>query len=160
MAVLPLFMTTISNKLELDVPVERLFHFYADLENLAKMVPPKLNLRILRGGKLYCGSEVLVAIRPALVPFEVRWRLEITEFEENGHFTEELISGPFTRWRHRHEFKSLAENRSRVTDTITFGDPAGFVARVLPPSLIRGVLEESFEYREEVVRRHLEESQI
>lgn len=147
----------VTDTLIIKAPVEDLFAFYATIENLILMVPPELNLRVIRGGgAVQEDSRFLFSVRPTMVPFEVHWSLRVVNYEKNVGFEEELEKGPFTFWNHRHEFKAIDEETSQVIDTIKFGPPSGFAARVLSTSFITSTLEKAFRHRERVIRKRLE----
>lgn len=111
-------------------PVERVFLFFANPENLPRIMPPSTRTRIdaLRlvppreqalTGTLNLageGSEIVTSFR--VVPFlgvRAMWIARITEFEWNHHFADIQVKGPFRVWRHRHELQ--AETRGGVAGT-------------------------------------------
>ena len=111
-------------------PLERVFLFFANPENLPRIMPPSTGTRIdalrlvppkeqasdatpnLAGA----GSEIVTSFR--VVPFlgvRATWIARITEFEWNRHFADIQVKGPFKVWRHRHELQS--ETRDGVAGT-------------------------------------------
>ena len=150
-------MNRLRHSVEVNVPVEELFAYYADVRKVPRLTPSDLHLRLLKAETpMHHGSRVLFAVRPRMVPFEVHWLLKITELTPNKSFTEELVKGPFTYWRHHHEFEALDEGRSRVVDTIEFGRPTGIVRHLLSQGRIRSMLRRAFRHREEVLHNDLE----
>ena len=150
-------MDRVKDSIELNVPVEKLFAYYHDPRNVARMTPPELHLRLIRAEKpLREGSRVLFGLRPTMLPFELHWLLTITDYDPPHGFSEELSKGPFTYWIHEHRFEALDNNRSRVTDTIRFGRLTGLTGRLIRPSFVRHSLEKTFHHRREVVKRDLE----
>lgn len=115
-------------------PLERVFLFFANPENLPRLMPPATATRIdalrlvvpplpptlLPDRTLHLagvGSEIDTSFRvfPHL-PFRARWVARITEFEWNHHFADVQVKGPFRRWHHRHEM--TAETRGGVAGTL------------------------------------------
>src|SRR5262249_37431423 len=118
------------------VPVEvgRVFQFFADPNNLPRIMPPETGTTLV-ALKLVpplsapdkqpelsnpdfagAGSEIVTSFR--LVPFlplRAQWIALITEFEWNHHFADVQKKGPFKRFHHRHEFS--AETRDGVNGT-------------------------------------------
>ena len=47
-----------------------------------------------------------------------------TAYEKNRLFADEQIEGPFSKWIHRHEFKSVGD-ATRLTDRIEYRLPGG-----------------------------------
>ena len=111
--------------------LERVFLFFANPENLPRLMPPQLATRVDRldlvpppgsGGRTATGlagvgTEVVTSFRilPPL-PFRARWIARITEFEWNHHFADIQAHGPFKSWQHRHEF--AADTRGGIDGTI------------------------------------------
>jgi len=104
------------------VPLGTVFRFFSDPENLPRLMPPELaaalvSVRIVpppgttgsAGGSPAAGegSEITLSVRlvPA-VPLRTSWVARIVEFEAGRHFTDVQVTGPFRRWRHRHEFET------------------------------------------------------
>jgi ligand-binding SRPBCC domain-containing protein len=111
-------------------PVERVFLFFANPENLPRIMPPSTGTRIdalrlvspkeqaLMGTHDLAGvgSEIVTSFR--VVPFlgvRASWIARITEFEWNHHFADIQVKGPFRVWRHRHELQ--AETRDGIEGT-------------------------------------------
>lgn len=151
-------MESISDSIDLAVPVQRLFAWYAEPANAVRMSHPDMNLRLVRADlPLRERSRVVFSVRPHMVPFEIYWHFAILEFQTDVSFTEVSEKGPFSHWRHQHRFEALGPDRSRVTDTIQFGPPVGFAAFVLGMGKVRSMLEKSFRHREARLRAELED---
>lgn len=134
-------------------PVELVFAFFANPQNLAHLMPPRLQLRIedvrveppparpvaqdparrflsIASG---VGSEILISFRPMRLGPRVSWLGRVTEFKWNSHFTDEQMRGPFVLFRHRHgieaELREGVEG-TLVTDEIEFALPYGAIGQV------------------------------
>ena len=104
-------------------PVEQVFLFFANPENLPRLMPPGIGARLERltlvpppdppgaatlGATLAgVGSLIVTSFRvlPPL-PFRAQWFARITEFEWNDHFADVQERGPFKTFHHRHEFSA------------------------------------------------------
>jgi len=142
---------------EVAASVSAVFSFYTNVDNVPRMAMPDLNLRILRADRpMRQGARILFATRPRFAPLEVTWFLEIADFKPNEGFTDRLIKGPFSHWEHRHEFRSLGENRTAVEDSLEFGSANPLLDRLAGIGFVVSKLNESFRHRERVVRESLE----
>src|SRR5271155_3186151 len=117
-------------------PVERVFEFFANPQNLIPLMPRWHNARVdearivpppgADAGGIAAGAESVVTIsfRPLpLSPIRLRWEAKISEFVPNDHFCDEQIRGPFAYWKHCHRVR--AESRdgvagSRITDEVIY----------------------------------------
>jgi len=156
-------------------PIERVFLFFANPENLPRIMPPSTGTRIdalrlvppkeqgLMGTQKLAGvgSEIVTSFR--MVPFlglRATWIARITEFEWNHHFADIQVKGPFRVWRHRHELQ--AETRNGVEGTVVkdaiecqvgFGKIGAAALKLLLARQIAG----TFRYRQRVLPQLLAE---
>ncbi|GAC1658437.1 MAG: hypothetical protein NVS9B15_20170 [Acidobacteriaceae bacterium] len=111
-------------------PIEQVFGFFANPENLPRIMPTWQKARI-ESGKLTTpldmphvphavagdASELLITFRPLpFVPLRSSWRALITEFVYLSHFCDAQISGPFKSWHHCHRVRS--ELRDGINGTV------------------------------------------
>jgi ligand-binding SRPBCC domain-containing protein len=116
----------------LPYPIELVFAFFADPQNLPHLMPawqkprieeamyapppppPDNKLRTLAAG---AGSRMTISFRPfPYSPFRVPWEAEISEFAWNDHFCDIQLRGPFAYWRHCHRLR--AETRADQLGTL------------------------------------------
>ena len=151
-------------------PIKRVFLFFANPENLPRLMPPRDETRIdqlqlvappsppnpLPDGPLAgVGSEIYTSFRViAGLPFRAKWIARITEFEWNHHFADIQAKGPFNSWYHRHEFISEPRNgvsgtlvRDQIDYSIGFG-PFGAAANSL---FIARQLRRTFKHRQKAI---------
>jgi ligand-binding SRPBCC domain-containing protein len=160
-------------------PVEPVFLFFANPENLPRLMPAALDTRIetlrlvaprtaavgtvppsipLAGA----GSEIETSFLVSpLVPFRTRWIARITEFEWNHHFADMQAEGPFKSWLHRHEL--TPETREGVTGTIVrdrieYDVGFGFLGRIAQNLFVRHNLRATFAHRQRVLAGLLQQA--
>jgi ligand-binding SRPBCC domain-containing protein len=152
-------------------PVDCVFLFFANPENLPRIMPPETGTRLVRrnlvsppGDRIGSvdraslagiGSEIVTSFRVIpFLPFRVRWTARIAEFEWNHHFADVQQDGPFKSFYHRHEFAAQSRDgvngtlvRDQVDYEVGFGCLGGLVQRVFvgPP------LRRTFEYRQKAL---------
>ncbi len=156
-------------------PVERVFLFFANPENLPRIMPPSTGTRIdaLRlvpprdsapgtmqnlAGE---GSEIVTSFR--VVPFlgvRAKWMARITEFQWNHHFADVQVKGPFRVWRHRHELQ--AETRdgiagTTVSDKIECELGCGVIGATALKFILARQIASTFRYRQRVLPQLLAE---
>jgi ligand-binding SRPBCC domain-containing protein len=135
-------------------PLKRVFLFFANPENLPRVMPPAADTRIeglsLVSPPLFpgftslgqplagVGSEIVTSFRlvPPL-PFRGRWIARITEFEWNHYFANVQVQGPFKSWLHRHELAQETRNgidgtvvSDRIEHEIGFGSLGAIAQKV------------------------------
>lgn len=149
----------IEHTVTLPVSPELAFRWYTELDNVRRMTPPELHLRILKAETpLAAGSRVLFSIRPKFLPFEINWLLQIEAFETGRRFSERLLKGPFDHWVHSHEFTPLPDGGCRIIDRIEWAGPTILLRAVASDDYINSKLLETFHHREAVIRGALSEA--
>jgi len=105
-------------------PVESVFAFFAQPQNLALLTPPRMRFRVVRGPdrSLREGDRIEYAMRMHGIP--VRWSSRIVSWRENESFADLQERGPFQRWLHTHRFASTPEG-TEMRDEVEYDLPLG-----------------------------------
>ena len=132
-------------------PLERVFAFFSDPANLARMTPPEMgfassppNDATLRRGMTIDHGVTVYGMR-------MRWRSLIASVAPMRRFSDVQVRGPYQLWRHTHEFGER-EGGVVVRDLVEFTLPYAPLSDVVL-GRVRRDLDRIFAYR----RRSLEE---
>jgi ligand-binding SRPBCC domain-containing protein len=156
----------------LPYPVDQVFAFFANPENLPRLMPPwqkarieeaafapppprpvsSLSQRSITAGP---GTRITFSFRPfPYSPIRIPWEAEIDEFVWNSHFADRQLRGPFAYWHHRHTVAS--ENRINdgvstpgtvLRDEIEYEPPLGLFGNIANSFFIARQLNNTFTYR-------------
>jgi ligand-binding SRPBCC domain-containing protein len=127
-------------------PRTEVFAFFADPDNLPRISPPALGLRLLTPGVLLAAGAVL-DFRVAWLGLPLRWRVYVREYDPPYRFVDVQVRGPWARWEHRHRF--LEENDGTwVEDRITYRPPLGPLGSALYAVLIERQLRRAWAFRQ------------
>jgi ligand-binding SRPBCC domain-containing protein len=148
----------------LPYPIEAVFAFFANPDNLPVLMPKWQKARLEHafivppvgsGSKNQmagAGSRITFSFRPFPgSPIRVRWDAEITEFALNSHFTDEQAKGPFAFWTHTHSIRNLDRagiNITVITDQVEYEPPLGMLGRLANRLFLRKQLERTFAFRQ------------
>ena len=94
------------------------------------------------------GARIRYRLRLAGIP--IRWESLITEYEEQSHFADEQLTGPYARWYHRHVFRAVADG-VEMTDDVEYELPLGPLGRLAHWAIVRHQLKAIFDYRTAVI---------
>jgi ligand-binding SRPBCC domain-containing protein len=119
-------------------PLPRVFEFFANPENLPRLMPAVTETKIDRLRLVPPPNDFQSAIKNQqsamssvagvgtvietsfrlfpFLPLRARWIARITEFEWNHHFADLQQKGPFQQGHHRHEF--LEDTRNGISGTL------------------------------------------
>jgi ligand-binding SRPBCC domain-containing protein len=133
-------------------PIEKVFPFFAEPTNLARITPQWLNFRVVTQGDLTMREGLLIDYRvsPLLIP--QRWTSCITLWDPPNRFVDEQLRGPYRRWHHLHEFREVTGG-VEISDCVTYELPLGPLGRAAHALFVRRQLEAIFDYRERAVSR-------
>lgn len=151
-------------------PVERVFAFFSNPENLPRIMPPSTRTQLIELKRIPpstpaagAASEMAAGVGSTIVtsfqvfpflPIRARWVARILEFEWNHHFTDMQDQGPFKNWHHRHEF--LPETRDGVAgtlvrDVIDYEIGFGFLGQIANAMFVRRQMQGTFAERQKTL---------
>ena len=150
-------------------PVETLFAFFTDPNNLPRLMPPWQKARIDEASIVPpptaskssspqptapiagAGTRLTISFRPfPYSPLRLKWQAEVAEFAWNDHFCDSQVRGPFAHWDHRHSFKAATKSgipRTLITDHVDYELPLGPVGRLAHHLFLRKQIQQAFAYR-------------
>ena len=112
------------NEQYIDAPLEKVWEFFSNTDNLKLITPPQMRLKILHTDlpiKAHMGQIIKYKVSPMLgIP--LNWITEITEVKEGEMFADEQKKGPYKYWRHEHYFKKQG-NGTLMIDIVNYELP-------------------------------------
>jgi len=144
---------TIKNTQNLAISLEEAWAFFSVPNNLKKITPPSMNLKITSeaddGNTMYTGQIITYALEPVWgIP--VKWMTEITHVKHLHYFIDEQRFGPYKLWHHKHSFKSI-DNGVQMIDEVNYVLPFGFLGTIVHKLFVRKKIESIFAHRTKVL---------
>jgi ligand-binding SRPBCC domain-containing protein len=145
-------------------PLAKVWAFHQDIQSLVKLSPPEDDVTIeCADAQLREGSRIVINAKGPLTS-RIEWVAKIVEqrepravvFGEEARFVDVQERGPFSSWRHEHEFEHVDEKTTRCRDRITYRVPLGPIGWLADVIFVRRKLSRMFRYRHEQLRRLLE----
>lgn len=136
-----LIRKTIINK-----PLEEVFHFFSQAENLNALTPPELQFKILTPLPIKMKEGTIIDYKIKLNGIPFTWKTEINKWQENEYFIDQQIKGPYKIWHHKHSFKSLV-GATEMTDEVNYLSPGWLVEPIIQYLFIKRKVESIFDYR-------------
>jgi ligand-binding SRPBCC domain-containing protein len=109
-------MIEVTEKIPVNGSAEELFDFHADLNNINKILPPFIKMKIIsvewpiEKGSSICINLNLFNILPIL-----KWTLYFSEFKRPDYFIDEEKNGLFKVFSHKHRFENnLIEDTMKI----------------------------------------------
>ena len=150
-------MTTISTNIQIQAPVEQVFEFYTNPDNIKESWPHDIvkESENVSGQKSEEGSEMKV--EGEYMGKKDEMILEVAQKEQNKRLVTKQTEGPFQRWDSIQEFQSNGNNSTRVTHTINYELPTtGKIANVLTGSQAENKIKQGIEQAAQTVKQRLE----
>ena len=136
-------------------PIEKAFAFHSDTNNLTKISPSSVKVKILKIDLPLKLNSVVELIVTQFGFFKSHWKVRLAEFEEYSIIGDLQEKGPFKYWYHRHCFEE--ENGfTKMTDKLEYDLPMGILGRIAHLLFVRKMIEKQFEFRHSKTKEVLE----
>lgn len=159
----------------LPFPLELVFAFFANPENLPRLMPAWQKARIeeasfapppprppdtprLPGIVAGAGTRMTISFRPfPFSPMRLPWDAEISEFAWNDHFCDIQHRGPFKSWRHCHRLSTKSRTNpdgsvqpgTLLVDQLEYALPLGPLGSLANTLFVRYQIRSIFRYRQQ-----------
>jgi ligand-binding SRPBCC domain-containing protein len=138
-------------KVSLPAPVEDVFTFFSDAENLNLITPPWLYFKILTPLPIKMEKNAIIDYSIKLVSLKLIWKTEIIEWEPPHRFLDRQIKGPYRVWEHTHLFERH-QGGTRMTDIVRYAVPGFVLAPLVHFLFVKPRLTKIFDFREQRMR--------
>lgn len=137
-------------------PRSEVFAFFSDATNLERITPPFLRFRIVTPTPIDIREGTLIDYRLRLFGVPFAWRTRIDVFEPERRFIDTQLRGPYSIWRHLHEFEEVDSGRAtRMRDRVDYAVPLGPLGDVARALFVRRTVERIFDYRAATIAESL-----
>lgn len=140
----------LTRKLTLDLPIKRVFDFFADAGNLEKITPPELRFKIITPQPIDIRKGALIDYQLKLRGFPLTWKTIISTWNPPFEFVDEALKSPYRQWIHRHTFTEIGANKTLIEDEVRYRlplEPLGDLAHFF----VRKELDYIFDFRQKAV---------
>jgi ligand-binding SRPBCC domain-containing protein len=124
----------------------RVFAFFDDPSNLARLTPPSLRFELLSPGPIVMGAGTVLDYRIRWLGLRLSGRAFIREYDPPVRFVDVQLRGPYQRWEHRHLFLEEAGG-TWVEDRVTYALPLGPLGTLAHAVVVQRQLERLWDYR-------------
>ena len=112
-------------------PIDEVFTFFDDPANLGRLMPPPVQIRLVRIEPSPPQPGSIFEFRYGLGPFQRTWIVRLLDRVPGERFVDETVSGPMVRFNHSHGFRA-GERGTFIEDRIDFHvGPDGAVGAVV-----------------------------
>ncbi|MGZ5501040.1 MAG: SRPBCC family protein [Nitrososphaeraceae archaeon] len=141
------------NKFIINEDIEKVWDFYTDIRHLEIITPKKLNLKIINTSnqKIILGQETIISAK--IIIIQRTWHSKITLFQQY-EYIDEMLEGPFMKWKHTHKFKRINKNKTEIIDEVEFSLPYGAFGKIVSICVTK-ILRQLFKYRKDETIKYL-----
>jgi ligand-binding SRPBCC domain-containing protein len=150
-------MTKIQYELDINTPVEQVFEYYTNPDNIQKAWPQDIvkESESLSGSKNEEGSEMKV--KGEFMGREDEMILEVSDKEQNKRLVTEQKNGPFKSWISTQEFNQSNGQSTHIRHIIEYELPTtGKIANLLTGDQAKYKIQQSLQQAAQTVKQKLE----
>lgn len=127
--------------------IDTCWDFFSSPKNLKIITPDYMGFHVKTDvpDKMYEGLMIEYKVTP-LLNIPMNWITEIKYVHDKKFFVDEQRKGPYSMWHHEHHFEEVEEG-VMMTDIVSYRVPLGFLGKLAHPLIVKGKLEEIFNYR-------------
>lgn len=130
----------------LAAPLEQVFPFFARPENLERLTPDFLGMKVLTPSPIPMHIGAIIDYVVSLNGVPMRWTTCISEYDPPHRFVDVQIKGPYSYWHHTHTFEADG-NDTIIRDEVNYLLPFGPLGKIAREVVVRRQLETIFNYR-------------
>ena len=123
------------------------FAFFERPDNLPRITPPWLRLRILTPDPIVMARGLTIDYTVRALGLRHHWRSLISEYDPPNGFRDVQVIGPYRLWDHRHRFWRR-NGGTVVEDFVVYELPFGPMGPLLNRVAVRRRLEAIFDFRQ------------
>lgn len=153
-------MTRIQTSIEIQAPVEQVFEYYTNPDNIKESWPRDIvkESKNISGQKSEEGSEMKV--KGEYMGKQDEMLLEVAQKEQNKRLVTKQTEGPFQSWESTQDFQSNGNNSTKVDHTINYELPTtGKIANFLTGSQAEDKIRQGIQQAAQSVKQKLESNQ-
>ncbi len=153
-------MTRIQTSIEIQAPVEQVFEYYTNPDNIKESWPRDIvkDSENISGQKSEEGSEMKV--KGEYMGKQDEMLLEVSQKEQNKRLVTKQTEGPFQSWESTQIFQSNGNNSTKVDHTINYELPTtGKIANFLTGSQAEDKIRQGIQQAAHSVKQKLESNQ-
>jgi ligand-binding SRPBCC domain-containing protein len=128
--------------------LQETFAFFERPDNLPRITPPWLGLRILTPDPIVMTRGLTIDYTVRALGLRHHWRSLISEYDPPNAFRDVQVIGPYRLWDHRHRFWRR-NGGTVIEDFVVYELPLGPVGLLLNRLAVQRQLEAIFDFRQE-----------
>ena len=140
-------MKSFEQSFKVNCSIDKVWKFYTDIKHLEIVTPPNLNLKIIETSDKQIIKGLRMTISGRLFLYNSKWNSIISLVDISKHmYIDEMVKGPFKKWKHVHLFSEIGEIQTVITDKIEFELPFFFLGKLME-GYVENNLKKIFEFR-------------
>ena len=141
----------------LPLPLEKVFSFFKNVENLALLTPKYLNFQFIKVSNNETKKNTTIEYKFRIYAISIKQKSIIQDFKDNQYFSDLQLKGLFATWYHQHFFRAIEKEgkKGMLLEDKVFYIPPFLPFSLLGYGLIKKKIQEIFTYRNQALKKIL-----
>lgn len=136
----------------INAPLEKVFSFFEQPENLSKTTPEWLNFEIITQQPLIMKEGAVFNYKIKLFGIPFYWETYILKYQPRKLFVDEQTKGPYKKWVHTHSFIE-SDGKVIMQDNVKYDLYGGPFKSLLNRIFIQKSIKDIFNFRKETFEK-------
>ena len=141
----------------LPLPLEKVFAFFKNIENLALLTPQNLKFQFIKASSNETKKNTQIEYKIRIFAFSIKQKSIIQDFKNKEYFSDLQLKGLFASWYHQHFFYSIEKEGKKgvLLEDKVFYRPPFLPFSLLGYGIIKKKIQEVFTYRNQALKKTL-----
>jgi ligand-binding SRPBCC domain-containing protein len=133
-------LCSLTDKLDIPAPVDKVFLYFTDTEQIIRSFPPSMKLEMIRRTAKHVSQGSALEVHARILFMSTRWKSQVHSFSPRRHITCIWQRNAYTSIEQDFYFETIGGNQTRITQCLLYRMPFGKLGNLINSILVEPYL--------------------